>query len=374
MPKEYEHCKESYLKKGVSEKKAKAICAGMYYNRHGITVNEAKKRGLKSMKLLYLGRTKEALKSLILVNGEELKDFVIVKVPDSLRKNEVIKSLYPKVENKEYVYVAVHKSVVEVTVEGKVVLSLEKLLSKVEENETSKQNENNVAHIEAGKEVVKDGKLEKSSGETGQSGSLREEIHKEVVVTKSKHSEDNEKEDSNIPTLDDVIEKLKQKNILTNEERAALVNALRVIEEFMQDKLTDEQKANLSTAISDVDTALSSEEPSKEDTSEEKALEATSATVEAVESEDLEPEVVPVTKSLSEYEKFLSLKSVDGQNPVFESKHDAARYARLYNLHNENKKAVVLPASMEEKRKYGTKAKYVVVFEWKKLKNKAGPI
>lgn len=363
MPKEYEHCKESYLKKGVSEKKAKAICAGMYYNRHGITVNEAKKRGLKSMKLLYLGRTKEALKSLILVNGKELKDFVIVKIPDSLRKNEVIKSLYPKVENKEYVYIAVHKSVVEVTVEGKVVLSLEKLLSKVEENETSKQNENNVAYIEAGKEVVKDGKLEKSSEEKRQSGSLQEEIHKEVVVTKSKHSEKNEEEDSNIPTVDDVIEKLKRKNILTNEEKAALVNALRVIEEFMQDKLTEEQQANLSTAITDVDTALSSEEPSEEDTSKEKALEATSATVEALESEDLEPGVVPVTKSISEYEKFLSLKSVDGQNPVFESKHDAARYARLYNLHNENKKAVVLPASISEKRKYGSKAKYVVVFE-----------
>lgn len=360
MPKEYEHCKESYLKKGVSEKKAKAICAGMYYNRHGITVNEAKKRGLKSMKLLYLGRTKEALKSLILANGEELKDFVIVKVPDSLRKNEVVKSLYPKVENEEYVYVAVHKSVVDVTVEGKVVLSLEKLLSKVEENETSKQNEDNVAHVEAGKEVVKDGKLEKSSGEKGQTGSLKEEIHEEVVVTKSKHSEE-EKEDSNVPTVDDVIEKLKKKNILTKEERAALVNALRIIEEFMQDKLTDEQKANLSTAISDVDMALSEENKTE---SEEKALEATSPTVEAVEREDLEPEVVPVTKSLSEYERFLSLKSVDGKNPVFESKHDANRYARLYNLHNEDKKAVVLPASMNEKRKYGTKAKYVVVFEY----------
>ncbi|AZU97802.1 hypothetical protein PGDDIFCJ_00175 [Thermus phage YS40_Isch] len=362
MPKEYEHCKESYLKKGVSEKRAKAICAGMYYNRHGITVNEAKKRGLKSMKLLYLGRTKEALKSLILANGEELKDFVIVKVPDSLRKNEVVKSLYPKVENEEYVYVAVHKSVVDVTVEGKVVLCLEKLLSKVEENETSKQNEDNVAHVEAGKEVVKDGKLEKSSGESGQTGSLKEEIHEEVVVTKSKHSEE-EKDDSNVPTLDDVVEKLKKKNILTNEERAALVNALRVIEEFMQDKLTDEQRANLSTAISDVDMALSEEGDKSEAESEEKALEATSSTVEAVEKEDLEPEVVPVTKSLSEYEKFLSLKSVDGKNPVFESKHDANRYARLYNLHNEGKKAVVLPASMNEKRKYGTKAKYVVVFE-----------
>ncbi|ABJ91562.1 hypothetical protein YS40_168 [Thermus phage phiYS40] len=361
MPKEYEHCKESYLKKGVSEKKAKAICAGMYYNRHGITVNEAKKRGLKSMKLLYLGRTKEALKSLILANGEELKDFVIVKVPDSLRKNEVVKSIYPKVENEEYVYVAVHKSVVDVTVEGKVVLSLEKLLSKVEENETSKQNEDNVAHVEAGKEVVKEGKLEKSSGESGQTGSLKEEIREEVVVTKSKHSV--EEDDSNVPFLDDVIEKLKRKNILTKEERAALVNALRVIEEFMQDKLTDEQKTNLSTAISDVDMALSEESNKSEDKSEDKALEATSATVEALEKEDLESEVVPVTKSLSEHEKFLSLKSIDGTNPVFESKHDANRYARLYNLHNEDKKAVVLPASMNDKRKYGTKAKYVVVFE-----------
>lgn len=314
------------------------------------------------MKLLYLGRTQESLKSLILANSDELKDFVIVKIPEALRKNEVVKSLYPKVENQEYVYVAVHKSVVDISLDGKVVLCIEKLLSKVTENETSKQNEDNVAHVESAKEVVKEGKLEKDSGESGQSGKLKEEIHKEVLVTKSKHSEeDKEKEDkSTVPTIDEVVEKLKNKNILTREERAALVNALRIIEEFMQDKLSDDQKATLATAISDIDTALSSEE-NKEP--KEAALEATSPSVEAVEKEDLEPEVLPVTKSLYEHEKFLTLKSIDGKTPIFESKHDANRYARLYNLSNESKRAVVLPASMNEKRKYGPKAKYIVVFE-----------
>lgn len=44
MPAEYLHCKESYMKKGISEKTASARCAAMYWKRHGITVKEAAKK------------------------------------------------------------------------------------------------------------------------------------------------------------------------------------------------------------------------------------------------------------------------------------------------------------------------------------------
>lgn len=44
MPAEYTECVQSYLKKGVSERTAKARCAAMYYKRHGTTVNEAAKK------------------------------------------------------------------------------------------------------------------------------------------------------------------------------------------------------------------------------------------------------------------------------------------------------------------------------------------
>lgn len=45
MPKEYTHCVAGYVKKGRSRKDAKRICAGMYYKRHGKTVQQAKKDG-----------------------------------------------------------------------------------------------------------------------------------------------------------------------------------------------------------------------------------------------------------------------------------------------------------------------------------------
>lgn len=48
MPAEYTHCVESYTKKGVSLKTAKGRCAAMYFKRHGVTVNEAHKKGLAS--------------------------------------------------------------------------------------------------------------------------------------------------------------------------------------------------------------------------------------------------------------------------------------------------------------------------------------
>jgi len=48
MPADYVACRDSYIKKGVSEKTAKARCAAWFYKKHGYTVNEAHKRGRAS--------------------------------------------------------------------------------------------------------------------------------------------------------------------------------------------------------------------------------------------------------------------------------------------------------------------------------------
>jgi hypothetical protein len=53
MPEEYMRCKESYIKKGVSEKTASARCAAMYYKRHGVTVNEAAKKEGEATEIEY---------------------------------------------------------------------------------------------------------------------------------------------------------------------------------------------------------------------------------------------------------------------------------------------------------------------------------
>ena len=380
MPKEYEHCKESYLKKGMDEKKAKAICAGMYHNRHGITVNEAEKRGLKTM--LYFSRVKESLKTLLLANGQKLEDYVIIKIPSSLRENEKIKSLFPKIQNKDYVYVAVHKSVIDVSLDGEVVLSLEKLLSKVSENQVSAQNKDNVPYTEGAEEVVLDGKLGKKASTEKRSGKLAEEIKEEYVLTKSLVSYKEE--------LAKIFDKLREGKKLYAEEKHKLygymlglveghmlsqedadavgqaVEAGEKLDQALVDKLSGTGSETLGETPEGVpegsvevvaEVIPTTEEPAEEE--EEKALEATSASSQALEKEDLEDEVVALTKSL-----LSSTKSLDPNLPVFEAKADAVKFARMYNLYsNGEKRAFVESADMALKRKYGNRAKFTVRFE-----------
>lgn len=382
MPKEYEHCKESYLKKGISEKRAKAICAGMYYNRHGITVKEAKERGLKSM--IYFGRTQNSLKSILLSSGQKVEDFVVFKVSDSLRKNKTLKSLYPKLENPEYEYVAVHKSLLEVSQHG-VMLSLDKLLKDVKESEQGELNKDNVAHTEGAYTSVVDGKLEGKSPTEKRTGKLEEEIKYEGVTVKSLSA----KEDCH-----SALEKLQKgeklsgkeahmvlgylqglaaAGMLTDEEASSLSQK---VEEGAE--LTDEEKAKLKPQATTVETPAPTSAPvemevvaveatpesteenkPEEEQEEEKAFTATSNTAEALEAEDLEDKVMPLVKSLMQASGAVG-------DFVFFSKHDAIKFANRYNLEimpKTGKRAIVKGAGAKHQRLYGSKAKFVVEFE-----------
>lgn len=42
-PKEYEACRDSEMRSGKPEKKAKKMCAIAFWKRHGVSVNEAHK-------------------------------------------------------------------------------------------------------------------------------------------------------------------------------------------------------------------------------------------------------------------------------------------------------------------------------------------
>jgi len=398
MPKEYEHCKESYLKKGVSEKKAKAICAGMYYNRHGITVKEAHKRGLKSM--LYFARTKEALKTYLTLEFGNLDDFVIVKVPSQMRQHETLKSLFPKLQNSEYNYVAIHKSAVDVSTEGHVVLSIEKIIKGVKENETSSQNKENVPHTEGAYEVVKDGKLTKKASSEKQSGSLSEEIKKDpVMVQKSVKAADD---------IAKVFEKLREGKKLMKEEKTMLYGYLAA--KLNLGMLTQEDVDAISSAVEkdeDVEASLVDKaegkndsgmesgmegnmepmsegavvvemqaEPPKEDEmpmsseetsseaeeglEEEKTLNATTSTSEALEHEDMENPLALTKSLMSVY------KSISTNEPIFELRQEAQKFARQFNLKYSDrvgKRAVVKSTTVEQKRKFGNKAKFFVDFE-----------
>jgi len=380
MPKEYEHCKESYLKKGVDEKKAKAICAGMYYNRHGITVNEAKKRGIKSM--LFFGRTKRSLKSILESNGQKESDYVIFEINDALRKNKTLKSLFPKLEDTSYTFVAIKKSLLDFTSDGKVVLSLEKILAEVKESEQGDLNKDNVAHTEGAFSAVVEGKLVEKTPSEKQSGKLHEEIKYEDVKTKSMSSQDD---------LSSVLEKLKAGEKLSKEEKLMLygyLHGLVFAKLITQDeaesvktslesgeKVSDELLSKLDknedefvagepvegTSEQPVVVEVAPEQVKEEEKQEEKALDATSVSSEALEKEDLEDDVVSLVKNL-----LASTKSLSSEDYVFTSKQDAVKFARMYNLYvspKTGKQAVVKSANVHYQRLHGSKAKFVVELE-----------
>jgi len=354
MPKEYEKCKESYIKKGISEKKAKAICAGMYYNRHGITVKEAKKRGLKSM--LYVARTKGSLETIL--DSLEDKDYVIVPLTEEIRQK--LKAYQPKVENEQYKYIAIHKSLVDVTKDAKLVLRLEKL----KENETSKQNEHNEPKVEQAQGVVKDGKVK----------SLSSELMDEDVDVETKAEE-------KLPTLSEVMSKVAKGEKLGKLERHILSVALDAAKhskstthEEREEAKRDLENEELSEKTKETlhkefggghETKGEDKDVSLEDVNEQKTLSANSGAVQAAESEDMEPEKEEEEEDKEKLKSWTSLLksfgSLDPNTPIFNSKQEADRFARHYKLYYGQ--AVVRPAGLKEVRAYGSKAKYVVDIE-----------
>lgn len=369
MPKEYEHCKESYIKKGKSEKEAKAICAGMYYNRHHITVNEAHSRGIKGMKskqkTIYVARTKEALKGYLDLYNLDPNEYIIIPIQDNVRKNEKIKSLAPKVEDKDYKYMMVNKCIVEITTDAKLVLKPEKL----DENHANKQNTDNEPEIESAKETVKDGKLKSMHSKEGttlediiekaKEGSLGEKEKEmlffalEVAKHLGKLSEEEYKDLDKMLRKGDVdADRLEQVFSGADEMPEATTIDAAPLEEAM---LKDE-------AVMDVPT-LSEEEP--EMRSEEKTMTAVSTGAEALEREDMEPKEEDKEDEEKEREMKKLLKtfnSLDDEIPIFMEKQSAIKFLREYQNRTKSR-AVLLPAGSKYQRIYGNKAKFIVEIE-----------
>lgn len=360
MPKEYEHCKESYLKKGKDEKEAKAICAGMYYNRHNVTVNEAHSRGLKGMKskqkTIYVARTKEALKGYLELYNLDPNEYVIIPIQDNVRKNEKIKSLAPKVEDKEYKYMMVNKSIIEITTDAKLVLKPEKL----DENPANKQNTDNEPEIESAKETVKDGKLKSMHS--------KEEPTLEAIMEKAKEGSLGEKEKE---MLCFALEVAKHLGKLSEEEYQDLD---RMVKEGEVDVTRLEQVFSGSEEMPDaspMDTAVQkNEEPmdmsglpelEPEPMPEEKTMTAGASEAQALEKEDMEPK--DDDEEEEEMKKLLkTFNSLDDEVPVFMEKQSAIKFLREYQNRTKSR-AVLLPAGNKYQRIYGNKAKFIVEIE-----------
>jgi hypothetical protein len=73
MPKQYEKCVASYTKKGMSEARAKSICAAAYYKQHGMTVKQAHQRGIEEEDLIAMLESADGTR--------EKKHGVLLEVP-----------------------------------------------------------------------------------------------------------------------------------------------------------------------------------------------------------------------------------------------------------------------------------------------------
>ena len=367
MPKEYEHCKESYIKKGKDEKEAKAICAGMYYNRHNVTVNEAHSRGLKGMKSkqkpIYVARTKEALKGYLELYNLDPNEYVIIPIQDNVRKNEKIKSLVPKVEDKEYKYMMVSKSIIEITTDAKLVLKPEKL----QENPANKQNTDNEPEIESAKEMVKDGKL-KSMGS-------QEEPSLSMLMKKAKEGDLGKTEKEMLCLALEVAKQLGKISEEEYQEMDQMVKEGEVdvtrLEQVFSNNTEMPESSPMDAAIQkneelmDMSSAgLPEMEPEPLPVAEEKTMTAGSSETQSLEKEDMEPEEEDDEEEKEkEIKKLLkTFDSLDDEVPVFMEKQSAIKFLREYQNRTKSR-AVLLPAGNKYQRIYGNKAKFVVEIE-----------
>jgi hypothetical protein len=78
MPVEYTECVKSYIKKGISEKIAKARCAGAYYKKHGMTVKEAHDKGIASFPVNMIDYDEDAMWDIMSRGDYELKPSKVI--------------------------------------------------------------------------------------------------------------------------------------------------------------------------------------------------------------------------------------------------------------------------------------------------------
>lgn len=389
MPKEYEHCKESYIKKGTSEKKAKEICAGMYYNRHKMTVKEAHKRGIKSMKenYIYVARTKEALKGYLEIYNLNPNKYVIIPIQEPIRKNEKVKSLVPKIENDDYKYMMVHKSVVEVTTDAKLVLKLDK----IKENETSKQNTDNEPEVEQVNGIVKDGKVKSMHTQKDKKVVTKaeeqplEEDEKRVMQEALNHLLDCVQEGKLTSTDKEILSKMMDVASGKAEvsELETLMSSARTEEASDEmsedeDELPDMGMTSEESTTGTTDTTggefiplpaetgdeLGMQEPMVEpevegEKLEEKTMNAAGNSAQSLEKEDLEKKEKEDEDKESLRKMLKAHNSLDDEVPVFMEKHQAIKFLREYQNRTKSR-AMIIPAGNKYQKIFGSKAKYVV--------------
>lgn len=265
------------------------------------------------MNKIFVARTRSALKSRAQLGSLDLNDFVILKLNDKARKNSVIKSVVPQVEDEDYKFIMMHKSFVVITTDGGLSVNTNMI------GKNSYAEELNTPEEEApGDKFVVDGKVKSLLAK----------------IAKTKDFSDDEKEE-----LEEAVKSWGEHHG----------------EEVSKDEEFVDELGETKSSHSEEDDEDEDETKSKADDKDaEENLKSMRDQVRSIEAPDAKNDLMASLKSFG---------SIDDKAPVFQDKHAAARFVQVYN----NKiagteRAEVESADRHVRQRYGTKARFVVTF------------
>lgn len=314
------------------------------------------------MKKIFVARTRSALKSRAQLGNLDLNNYVILKLNQQARENKVIKSVIPQVEDDDYKYIMIHKSFVVITTDGKLNVDT----NMIGKNQYA-EDMNTPEEEKPGDKYVSEGTIKSLLSKVSNTKDFdkkEKEVLSRALKNWGEHAGDEvSKEDEYVEGLEASDDTVKLDPDVGDEpgptEPKQGSTKSQNVEEDSGGEKRDSVKEDTDTENDDR-TEKSEAAKDEDDEDEEKvetlkALSAMREKVRNLDSPDVKNELLSNLKSFG---------SIDPTAPVFQSKHAAARFSQIYNNKvNGVEKAEVQAADRHVRKRYGTRARFIVSFE-----------
>lgn len=304
---------------------------------------------------VFIARTKGALKSRAELGNLDINNYVILKLNDQARQNGVLKGLVNGIEDRDYKFLMVLKDFVVLTTEG----GLRVDTGKLSENDYAREL-NTPEEETPGDKFVVDGvvkgvlsKVSKMKGLTDEERDVvtqalkswgghdaedvgGEEFVDELGETKSSHSEEEEEEDEGEEEGEEVTKATTGADGVTRPDTQPF------------DADPDAAKVEARIASSNTKSVDGEEE-------EEEVTKSVRSRISKMSRENAKEQMMSTLKSFG---------SISEEEPVFQNKNQAQRFAQAYNSKVSGvERAEVAGASRHVRNRYGAKAKFVVALD-----------
>lgn len=323
----------------------------------------------------FIARTKSALKSRAQVANLDLNNYVIFKITDKARNNASLKSLSENITDKNFKYLMVLKDFVVLTTEGTLRINAGALA----ENSYAAEL-NDPEHEVVGDKFVVDGvvkgiydkvvkasdfsdsekitllKALKSWGEhDADTVSTQDEFVDELGETKSQHSDEE----------DDDGEETKGMYGNENDEEMKTIHAKDDDEKEPDDK-KETKGMHAEKEDEEEMKSMHEDKEDEEDDEETKGMHGQKEDEEDEVTKSMRQRISAMSTASIKDLLFASLKSygsVAEDSPVFQNKNQAQKFAQSYNTKAHGvSRAEVTSADRHVRRRYGSRAKFIVTF------------